>query len=217
MTATVTDLFAHRIYEVDFPNFENIQPELIEEIKTYFGENYTNEEIKHDHPLRNGSGKNIYDARSMKEIDKPCLNSIFKFITEHGKIYWNDTLGYTDQLTPYILNTWVSAVKHGGSFSSHNHNPIPIAGVFYIKAEKGQGNLFLENPNDLIIGKSIYKTNNENVPQRFNHQIQSTSGKLVLFPGWMKHFTKENLTNDVRISMAVNIGCHGQVWMTDLG
>lgn len=217
MTAKVTDLFAHSIYEVEFPNFEDMQPELIEEIKTYFGDNYSSDYNNHDYPLKNGSTKNIYDARVMLETDKPCLNSVFKFITAHGKIYWNDILGYTDHLTPYILNAWVSAIRQGGSVSSHNHNPIPVAGVFYIKAEDGQGNLFLENPNDLVIGKSIYKTNNEHVPQRFNYQIKAISGKLVLFPGWMKHFTKENLTNDVRIAMAVNFGCHGQVWFTDLG
>jgi uncharacterized protein (TIGR02466 family) len=217
MTAKVTDLFAHSIYEVDFPNFADIQPQLIEEVKTYFGDNYTNDYDKHDHPIRNGSLKNIYDARTMLEIDKPCLNSIFKFITEHGKTYWNDVLGYSDQLTPYILNAWITAVQQGGFVASHNHNPIPVAGVFYIKSEEVQGNLFLENPNDLIIGKAAYKANSDYIPQRFNYQLKSTSGKLVLFPGWMKHFTKENLTNDIRISMAINFGCHGQVWITELG
>ena len=217
MTGKVLNLFSHQVYEVEFPNFNKIQEQLIAEVSTFFGDNFTSDYNKHDHPIKNGHLIDIYNSMNSTEISHPCIKSVFDFITEEGKKYWNDVLGYHDGLHPYILNAWVTAVKNGGFVASHNHNPIPVAGVFYIKAEKGQGNLYLENPNDLLIGKAPYKANSGFVPQRFNHEIQSTSGKLILFPGWMKHFTKENTTNDIRISTAVNFGCQGEVRFTDLG
>lgn len=217
MTGNVLELFPHKVYEVNFPNYQIIQDDLIQEISTFFGDNFTSEYNNHDHPVRNGFLKDIYDVRNSSNINLPNLKSVFDFITVEGKKYWDEILSYSDQLTPYILNAWVTAVKNGGFVASHNHNPIPVAGVFYIRAEEGQGNLYLENPSDLVIGKAPYKANSGYVPQRFNYEMKSVSGKLILFPGWMKHFTKENTTNDIRISMAVNFGCQGQVWFTDLG
>lgn len=214
--ATVHNLFAHQIYEVDFENYAAIQQDTIAEVSTFFGENFSSNYNNHEHPIKNGGVQQVYDERVSKEINQPNLKKLFEFITHHGKEYWN-ILGYSDILTPRILNAWVTSVHRGGFVASHNHSPIPLAGVFYIKADSNQGNLFVENPSDYILGRSAYKANNGYVPQRYHHEIPVTSGKLVLFPGWMKHFTKENLTDDVRISMAVNFGCQGQVWFTDLG
>lgn len=217
MNGKVLELFAHKVYEVEFPNYGNIQDQIIDEVSTYFDDNFTSNYNGHEHPIRGGHLKDIYNSRVSKEIPHPNLKSVFDFITTEGTNYWNDVLGYHDGLNPYIINAWVNAVRQGGFVASHNHNPIPVAGVFYIKAMPEQGNLYLENPSDSIIGRAPYKANSGYVPQRFTHQIQSTSGKLILFPGWMKHFTKENITEDVRIAMAVNFGCQGQVWFTDLG
>lgn len=216
MTAKILELFAHRVYEIELPNYSEIQDLVIKEASAYFNENFSSDYNNHDHPIRRGSLQSIYNSRNPVELP-PGLKTVFDFISEHGKIYWENVLGYHDQLHPYILDAWITSVRQGGFVASHNHNPIPVAAVFYIKAGEGQGNLYLENPNDLIIGKAPYKANSGYVPQRFNHEIESRSGKLVLFPGWMKHFTKENTTNDIRISMAVNFGCQGEVWFTDLG
>ena len=217
MTGKISELFAHKVFEIDFPDYDKIQDKLILESSTYFGPGFTSDYNAHDHPIRNGHLKDIYNSIKSKEMPHPYIKLIFDFITEQGKEYWDQVLEYTEHLDPYILNAWITAVKGGGFVASHNHNPIPVAGVFYIKADKGQGNLFLENPSDLFIGRLPYKSNNGYTPHRFNHEIQSKSGKLVLFPGWMKHFTKENTTDDIRISLAVNFGCQGQVWLTDLG
>jgi hypothetical protein len=72
----------------------------------------------------------------------------------------------------------------------------------------------LENPLDLVLGKSIYNTETR-TPKRFNYEIESYSGKLVLFPGWMKHYTKANPTDNLRMSMAVNFGCWGNVFISE--
>jgi len=211
------DIFPIKIYEAQYPNFENIKQQLIDNITSNFNSEFVNEYSGHDHPLRSGAVTKIYDkftySEEGKTIDDPNLKLVFDWITEHGKEYWK-ILNLSQQLNPYILQLWATAVKQGGFIASHNHNPIPVAGVFYLKAEPRLGNLFLENPLDLVLGKSPNHSD-QHTPTRFNYEVKAISGKLVLFPGWMKHFTRPNPTDDLRMSMAVNFGCQGQVWFTE--
>lgn len=215
--ANVLQLFPSPVYEVEFPNFIDIQQSVIDTVTKNFNSQFINEYHQHDHPLRMGALTRIYehftqDGTSNK-IEDVNLKNIFDFITEHGKEYWK-ILNLSKHLDPYILQLWVTAVKQGGFVASHNHNPVPISGVFYIKAEPRLGNLFLENPLDLVLGKSPYHTD-ERTPTRFHAEVQAVSGKLVLFPGWMKHFTRPNPYDDLRMSMAVNFGCHGSLYLTE--
>lgn len=223
--AKTTDLFPHTIYEVDYPEFDKIQSALLNYINTNYEAELMTGYNGHDHPIKLGSLTRIYDAKESKaipgaapaadiqQIDDDNLKAVFDWITYHGKEYWN-TLNFSKHLDPYILQLWATSVTNGGFVSSHNHNPVPVSGVFYVKAEPKLGNLYLENPLDLVIGKSIYHNDNR-TPTRFNHEVEAISGKLVLFPGWMKHFTKPNPTGELRMSMAVNFGCHGQVYYTE--
>jgi uncharacterized protein (TIGR02466 family) len=215
--AKTTNLFAHTVYEVEYPDYQQIQQPLIDHITTNFNSEFINSYSSHDHPIRNGALTRIYDRylyeKENKQIENPILQTLFDWITFHGKEYWR-VLNLSQHLDPYILQLWATAVKQGGFVASHNHNPVPVSGVFYLKADPSLGNLYLENPLDLVIGKSPYQVD-ERTPTRFNHQIEAVSGKLVLFPGWMKHFTAPNPTDEVRISMAVNFGCQGQVYFTE--
>lgn len=212
-----TDIFAHTIHEINFPGFSDVQEPLISYISNNFNSEFANEYYGHDQPIRSGAVIKIYDSHSYyhegKTIEDANLKSLFDWITEQGKIYWH-TLGLSDSLTPFVLQAWATAVKRGGFVASHNHNPVPISGVFYLKCDPSQGNLFLENPLDLLIGKSALQASDK-TPIRLNYEVEAKSGKLVLFPGWMKHFTRPNNTDEVRMSMAVNIGCHGQVHFTE--
>jgi hypothetical protein len=215
--AKTTDLFAHTIYEVELDGYADIQTPLIDYITANFNSEFINEYTGHDHPLRAGAVTKIYDKftyhKENRKIDDPNLQLVFDWITEHGKEYWK-ILNLSQYLNPYILQLIGTEAMRGGFVASHNHNPVPIAGVFYLKAAPNMGNLFLENPLDLILGKSANHSETR-IPTTFNYEVEAVSGKLVLFPGWMKHFTKPNTTDDMRISMAVNFGCEGQVYYTE--
>jgi hypothetical protein len=214
---TVTQLFSIPIYEAMFPNFETIKEPLLSYVSGNFNEKYINEYNNHDHPIRNGALVPVYERykfeREGRTIEDQNMKILMDWITEQGKSYWK-TLELSDMLDPYILNLWFTATKSGGFVASHNHNPVPVAGVFYINARPELGNLYLENPLDLLLGKSP-RQSKEALPSRLNHQVDAVSGKLVLFPGWMKHFTEPNPTDEVRFSMAVNFGCQGQVYFTE--
>lgn len=212
-----TDLFPITIYEAEYPEFDKIQDDLIKYISKNFNSEFLNEYDGHDHPLRAGALTKIYDKveyqKTGRVIDNENLKSLYDWISEHGKEYW-EMLNLSEYLNPYILQLWVTAVSKGGFVASHNHNPVPISGVFYLKAEPRLGNIYFENPLDLVLGRSPNKFT-DRTPTRFNHEMDAVSGKLILFPGWLKHFTRPNPTDELRMSMAVNFGCHGQVYITE--
>lgn len=207
------DIFPVTIYETEFPNFSDIQKDVIDYVNSKLPKNSEENYSGHDHPIINGPIVMLFDKLNNEQIENPLIKSLHDFITIHGKNYW-ESLNFSNRLNPYILQLWANSVNKGGFVASHNHNPTPISGVFYINAEPRMGNLYLENPLDLILGRSVYNSETR-TPKRFNYEIESVSGKLVLFPGWMKHFTKVNPTNENRMSMAVNFGCQGQVFITE--
>jgi hypothetical protein len=66
--------------------------------------------------------------------------------------------------------------------------------VYYIKATGNEGNLRLINP--LTYDKFVVD---------LNFEITPITGKLILFPGWLKHQVLQNNSNNERISLAFNL------------
>jgi hypothetical protein len=66
--------------------------------------------------------------------------------------------------------------------------------VYYIKATGNEGNLRLINPltHDKFVGD-------------LDFEITPITGKLVLFPGWLKHQVLQNNSTNERISLAFNL------------
>jgi len=217
--AKTTELFSIPIYEVEFPNFEKTLKDPIKQhILSKFNSNLSSNYDEHEHPIVEGSIVKLLDTVSddsnLNKMHDENMNVLADFLLEHCKEYWK-ILDFTHYLEPRILHLWAGIQKKGSRTVSHNHNPVPIGGVFYLESRPEQGNLLLENPLDLLLGKNITNANNDRVPNRLYHEVEAYTGKLVLFPGWMKHHTKGNPTDDVRIALAVNYGCQGQVYFTE--
>jgi hypothetical protein len=66
------------------------------------------------------------------------------------------------------------------------------------------GNLRLEDPLDLLNGRMPVDFHHNT--NSLYHQEEVTDGKLLLFPGWMKHHTESNAIDQDRIVISFNIG-----------
>ena len=73
------DIFPITIYEAEFPNFQNIQDDLINYIKSKLPE--VNEYQGHDHPIKNGSIAVLFDKLKTEKIEDPNVQKIFDFKT----------------------------------------------------------------------------------------------------------------------------------------
>lgn len=195
----IKDIFSLKVYESQFTSYQYIKEETVNKILPFF-ENKEN--AKHDLLKNSFSIANtIRDLHTRIDI-KPIVD----FINFSVNDYWTQ-LGFSKHLKPYILHMWANNVPVGGYLDSHNHNPNVIAGVFYINASPSMGNLRLENPLELLLGRMPWENNFNAVS--FDHEIDVCDGKLILFPGWMKHRTLVNNIDDNRIVLGMNIGCAG--------
>ena len=125
------------------------------------------------------------------------------FVNEHLKIYWNQ-LHYTEDFEPYIVNCWATRSTNGASWGSHAHPPFPLAGVFYVNASPEQGNIVFESPLEILLGCQPIK--DIGTCPFFEHTEDAISGKLLLFPGWLKHKVQSNPTDNPRVIFGFDIG-----------
>ena len=191
------DIFPTKIYEAEFPNFEAIQEQILKAVMPYFDDPAPGNEYI------SGTGQDMI-IRTNNELHKdPALKEIVEFIEFHGKAYWKE-LEFTTRVEPYIQQMWSNEIPPGGFTPAHNHNPAAIGGAFYLNAVPEMGNLYLEDPNELVQGKMprdyMFK------PYLYTETIKVKPGKLVMFPGWLHHHTRSNMTQENRYVIGYNFG-----------
>jgi uncharacterized protein (TIGR02466 family) len=192
-------IFPIPIYEVDFPDFNTVKDTVFQSVLPYFDDPYENKR-RVDHF---SDGETIKTLGTKFEVHKePNLQFLVDFIEHHCKIYWKEC-GYTNSVDPYITLMWGILTSKGGFTAPHNHNPWPIAGAFYVNADYGSGDLFLENPLEVLLGKQPIDMDG---PKIYTEKIRVKSGKLVLFPGWMRHHSQANTTNEQRLVLGFAAG-----------
>lgn len=192
------EIFPILMYEAHYENFHSVQQQFVDLALRGF-ENNT------------APGNDYYDKdgipifrRTLPNLHlKKEYNQVVEFINFHGKIYW-EKLGLTEQIEPYTLQLWANDVPPGGFTASHNHTPIAIGGVFYLDADPKKGNLHLEDPTHFCKERMPYDWNKK--PYVFTHEIAAEAGKLVMFPGYLMHHVRSNLSDSNRIAFGFNFG-----------
>jgi len=186
---TLKSIFTVDIYEAEYENFSDIQDSILEIIKPEFNNPVSGNEFfaKDGSPLITRTQNYLHY--------NPKLKNVVDFIENHIKEYWK-LLNYTQRVDPYIIHMWANDIPPGGFTPSHHHNPIPIAGVFYLDADPRKGNLYLEDP--LWPIQSLAPRDYAISPLMMLKQLEVKSGRLYLFPGWLQHHTKTNLTQESR-------------------
>lgn len=196
------DIFALKVREVFMPNYEEVVKDAIDKILPLF------EEDIDPFPHSIDGHKSLYyrHSRLTETVD---LSKIIQFVNEQAQSYW-EMLNYSKFLKPYVIQSWANITPRGGRLATHSHSPAPIAGVFYLNATPEMGNFVIEHPLETILKCQPYEFDFK--PKTiFNHEVKSETGKLILFPGYLRHGTLPNLTDESRIVLGLNIGCEGQV------
>lgn len=191
-------IFSIDYHEAFMPNFDKIQKSILEEIILHFQDN---KEL--NHPYAQGGSIILMPNQNSFDLAKiPHGIDIIKFIEQQAKVYWKE-LNYSNKYEPYLKNIWASYNPPRGSWISHNHAPATIAGCFYLDACAEQGNLIFENPLDLVLGYQPYA--DEMPDLLLTHTVVPVSGKLVLFPAYLKHRVEMNNTSRPRIIIGIDV------------
>jgi hypothetical protein len=191
-------IFSTKYHEVWMPDYDKIQQEVVDGITTAAALN-----SNPDHPYARGGsvimtqGFNGFDLNSI-----PNGSKILEFVESQLTEYWN-YLGYKKNCKPYLLNIWASHNPKGGSWTSHNHAPSTLAGCFYVDASPEKGNIVFEHPLELVLGYQPYP--GDLIDVTLGHEVDADSGKLLLFPGYLKHKVGVNTTDSPRIIIGFDI------------
>lgn len=136
----------------------------------------------------------------------PELSDIHKWIKEQLYLYFLAAYEPEDGIYTYITHSWATFTKEGEGHHMHTHPNSLISGVFYLNAHdtlsfsKSEGYQFWEIPT---------KEWNE-----FNSQIvnvETKTGRLVLFPSKLLHHVPPINYKDERIAIAFNSFIKGTI------
>lgn len=192
------DIFSIKIYKVKYPKIDTLKQRVIPKLTQLLD----NPENANFELMRNG-GECSYSVFNQLHTWEETKD-VVKFILTHVDEYWR-ILNLHPDLKPYVLNMWANRSTKEGWIYSHNHGPVPIVGTFYLNVSKDLGNIVLENPLDHVLGCQPI-----NIPYTgFDYEAQVNTGDLLLFPGWLKHHSIPNKTDEPRIGISFNIGCTG--------
>ena len=194
------DIFPVTIYETKFDGFESIQSKIIEVLRPLFNNNIAvgNQYYDKDkNPIFIRTEPNLQGNKDLKPVTD--------FIEHHAKIYWK-TLNLTSKIDPYVMQMWANDVPPGGFTPAHTHVPVPMGGVFYVDADSEMGNLYLEDPLETIRGQMPFDAEQGYRPYIPVEEIKVETGKLVIFPGWLRHHVRSNMSNNNRLIVGFNIG-----------
>ena len=104
-----------------------------------------------------------------------------------------------------IDNMWVTIYPRGAYVTEHIHSPYVLSGVFYVKAPEDCGAIVFKDPAWVAKvqqgqnGLGTFPIDGTRQP------IEPTTGDLLLFPGWLPHYTKPNESEDDRIIVSFNM------------
>lgn len=101
-------------------------------------------------------------------------------------------------------NAWLNLNSPGSYNTLHNHHGSILSGVYYIQAEEDQGNLEFMRDDDMQYYMPPLKLYNQFTSQKATYSPKT--GKILIFPSWLKHQVMLNNTDKNRISIAFNYG-----------
>ena len=136
--------------------------------------------------------ENILVDYSLSTFEEELQRHVYQYMFEVNSV-WEGIKDFE------VIESWLTQTSKGEYAHNHSHGSTDIAGVYYIKSNTKDGDLFLNNPNIPLTHSYAFS----NLPVTVFHPPQE--GKFVLFPGWMEHGVKTNNTDNERISFSFNI------------
>lgn len=133
----------------------------------------------------------------------PEIKDIYNLAEERVNAV-NAGIGYGGK--KIIINGyWININGKENYNETHNHPGSFYAGVYYVSAKENQGDIIFFNPINYF-GNYVYQNNIENFTP-FNTPVWQASprtGDFYIFPAYLDHCVRRNMTDENRISIAFN-------------
>jgi uncharacterized protein (TIGR02466 family) len=139
------------------------------------------------------SSFNIFDNKG------PHISKLRKLIEEQA-LRFAEPHYEGVKLSLRMQRGWVNLQKPGEGNTVHDHGGVAIAAVYYVQTD-GAGDLMLVDPRGMTGFGNMSEGGNSS---RKYQRVKPSTGKLVLFPGYVLHYVEPNTSPTNRISIATN-------------
>ena len=148
----------------------------------------------------NISGWHSKDFDLSQKIPKIFIQSIMNNI----QIALNDMEWDLEKQEVKVSNMWAIINQEGAFNQKHQHGNCDLSAAYYVSAHEGCGDIVFYDPRPApVFSHPIAKK-----PNILNATINSVSpqeGMLVLFPSYLEHSVKTNLSNKQRVVISFNL------------
>ena len=133
------------------------------------------------------------------------LEELERFTLRAGKEYLEQTL----ELPPRkleVADSWINVFPPGAQESQHTHDGRLLSCSYYVDAPENCG--YIVFPDAIAVRRSYREftgTTGEGLMTRPEIAIEPKPGRLVMFESWMPHAVLCNKSDEVRISIAINL------------
>jgi len=103
-----------------------------------------------------------------------------------------------------VTGCWANFAKPGASHHVHTHPNNFLSAVYYVNTPKGANTINFLDPRDQahVIAPPVAQRSAHTASQV---TVEVTPGRLVMFPAWLRHSVDVNTSDEVRISIAINL------------
>ena len=119
--------------------------------------------------------------------------------------YLHKNLGFSTGTHQETSEIWVNINNNTNIDAPHSHPNRILTAVVYLKTPENCGDLVFMNPNP-VVAQNIEPTvvENFNPYNSINWKVTPQENMILIFPAWLYHYVKTNLSGQDRISLAMN-------------
>jgi hypothetical protein len=140
-------------------------------------------------------------ARPPHEWKDKIFYDFFQWLNVPLTEAWNAMNYQFYNKNPGYINSWFNRHQRTGETTEHHHAYTELVVTCYLQLPKDSG--FIEFRDPLEYAKSHTPIIHE---KELWKEVPAVTGDILIFPGWLKHRTQPNITDDDRIVMTVNVG-----------
>ena len=101
-----------------------------------------------------------------------------------------------------VSNSWVNVHNKTGITTEHHHSAVTIVAAAYLQLPENGGFIQFRDPMEYQKGFSPLHDPDNNVSWK---TIEAKTGDVILFPGWLRHRTQPNNSNEERWVLTSNM------------
>lgn len=184
-------LFATPVFHVDLPEPARVliqaQYELAKEaIEMNLNDATWGDNIRTSFVSGQNDFIDRYDLFGLKQFTVPVVK------------YFHDEMFKGDEL--HLFESWINYQGKYQHQRQHTHHGSILSAVYYLKTNGQDGNITFHPPTS---GMEL----RDAASPEWNYSMVSypaVEGRLFVFPSWVPHSVSDNMTDDTRISIAMN-------------